>query len=77
MSSNINPETMKLVEEAHNMACDCKKSNLIAIDHMETLYKRLLSEICNRDKRIAELEEEIEEQVNVIIGQKNELSKRY
>jgi hypothetical protein len=74
--SEVSAETMVLVGEVHQIACDLKESGYAAIGKMNTLYERLLSEIVKRDKLIEELETEIQEQIDVIISQKNQLKRR-
>lgn len=73
----VNPETMKLINEFHAIACSAKASAELSTEKMNTPYERLSSEILKRDRIIAELEAEIEEQVNVIISQKEQLQRGY
>jgi len=67
---------MKLIEEVHEIACDSKQYSQRATEKMNDLYERMSKEILARDKRIAELEQDVKEQVNVIIKQRDKIKQR-
>lgn len=74
--AEVSAETIDILQDVHSSACDIKESMHATTGMITVMYERLTAEIIKRDERIKELENEIEEQINVIIQQRNKIKQR-